>query len=296
MTTPAASESLPVNGVDLAWSERGSSPAGTPTFVLCHGFTGSSHDFSLVVDGLAARRRVVTLDQRGHGRSTKLGRLEGYTIDQLVDDLASFVEAVGDGPVDLLGHSMGGRVALGVVLARPDLVGSLVLMDTSAWSFMPDDEALVSLVRGFVEAFDPARGMPATLTFGGPEETLIAERTPAEWQAEKDAIFSGMDAYAVKAFGTALMGDGADGKVTLRPELPSITCPTTVIAGEHDHPLVDQAPELASLVADGRLAVIPGAYHSPQLTHAALWSAAVEAHLEWADSTRAAGASGRTAR
>ena len=61
--------------------------------------------------------------------------------------------------------------------------------------------------------------------------------------------------------------------------LPSIACPTTVIVGEHDHPLVDQAPELAAEVADGRLTVIEGAYHSPQLTHPSEWRAAVEAHL-----------------
>jgi pimeloyl-ACP methyl ester carboxylesterase len=77
------------------------------------------------------------------------------------------------------------------------------------------------------------------------------------------------------------MGDAADDGRSLRVNLPSITCPTTVIAGQHDHPLVDQAPELAGEVADGRLTVIPGAYHSPQLTHPSEWRAAVEAHLAW---------------
>lgn len=283
MTAP---ESLHVNGVDLAWSERGSSPGGTPTLVLVHGFTGSSHDFALEVDALAARRRVVTLDQRGHGHSTGTGVLEGYTIDQLVADLSAFLEAVGGGPVDLLGHSMGGRVVMGVVLSRPDLVSSLILMDTSAWSFMPDDEGLRDLVHTFFDAFDPAQGMPAALGMGGPEDALIEAATPAEWQKEKEAIFVGMDAYAVKGLGGALMADVADGQKSLRAELPSITCPTTVIVGEHDHPLVDQAPELAARVAEGRLSVIQGAYHSPQLTHAERWSAAVEAHLEWAAAAR----------
>jgi len=283
MTAP---ESLHVNGVDLAWSERGSSPGGTPTLVLVHGFTGSSHDFALEVDALAARRRVVTLDQRGHGHSTRTGVLEGYTIDQLVADLSAFLEVVGGGPVDLLGHSMGGRVVMGVVLSRPDLVSSLILMDTSAWSFMPDDEGLRDLVHTWFDAFDPAQGMPATLSMGGPEDARIEAATPAEWQKEKEAIFVGMDAYAVKGLGAALMADVADGQKSLRAELPSIACPTTVIVGEHDHPLVDQAPELAAGVDEGRLSVIQGAYHSPQLTHAEQWSAAVEAHLEWAAAAR----------
>jgi pimeloyl-ACP methyl ester carboxylesterase len=117
---------------------------------------------------------------------------------------------------------------------------------------------------------------------GGPEDVLIEERTPAEWRKEKDAIFVGMDPYAVKALGGALMGDAADDDTSLRAKLPSIACPTTVIVGEHDHPLVDQAPALADDVGEGRLTVIPGAYHSPQLTHASEWRAAVQNHLSWA--------------
>jgi pimeloyl-ACP methyl ester carboxylesterase len=284
--TQTAAQSLPVNGVELAWSERGHDAAGTAPLVLVHGFTGSSHDFALVVDDLASDRRVVLVDQRGHGRSTNTEKLEGYTIDQLVADLAAFLDAVGAGPVDLLGHSMGGRVSMGLVLSRPDLVSTLVLMDTSAWSFLPPDDGIRQLVNAWIEAFDPGRGMPESLSVGSPEDALIEERTPAAWQAEKAAIFAGMDAYAVKAFGMALMADVSAGETSLRAELPSIPCPTTVIAGEHDHPLVDQAPELASLVANGRLTVIDGAYHSPQLTHPEDWKNAVRAHLAWADAGR----------
>jgi pimeloyl-ACP methyl ester carboxylesterase len=276
-----------VNGVDLAWSERGSGAAGTPTLVLCHGFTGSSLDFALVADALAADRRAVTLDQRGHGHSTGTGRLEGYTIEQLAADLGAFLEAVGGGPVDLLGHSMGGRVVMDVVLARPDLVRSLILMDTTAWSFIPPDEGMRELVHGFMDSFDPAQGMPASFNIGGPEDALIESRTPPEWQREKEATFAGMDAYAVKALGTALMVGDADGEQSPCVDLSAIACPTTVIAGEHDHPIVDRAPDLAAAVADGRLTVIPGAYHSPQLTHAPEWRAAVRDHLAWAAASAA---------
>jgi pimeloyl-ACP methyl ester carboxylesterase len=161
-------------------------------------------------------------------------------------------------------------------------------MDTSAWSFMPPDENVRELVKAWIEAFDPARGLPEGGRLGppGPEDTLIEAAVPASWQKEKDAISAGMDPYAVKAFGMALMADVASGETSLRAQLPSITSPTTVIAGEHDHPLIDQAPELAGLVANGRLAVIDGAYHSPQLTHPEEWKNAVRAHLAWADSSR----------
>jgi pimeloyl-ACP methyl ester carboxylesterase len=279
---PATTGKFHVHGVDLAWSERGRGTPASPTLVLCHGYTGSSHDFALVVDALAADRKVLTLDHRGHGDSTKTGTLDGYTIEHLAADLTALLDAEGGGPVDLLGHSMGGRVVMGLVLARPDLVRSLILMDTSAWSFLPPDQAIRDMVHGFINAFDPANGMPTTLSMGGPEDELIEAATPARWRQEKDAIFVGMDPYAVKALGALLMGDAADNGTSLRAGLPSITCPTTVIVGEHDHPLVDQGPALAGEVANGRLTVIPGAYHSPQLTHAAQWHEAVEDHLAWA--------------
>ncbi len=277
--TAASTKTLHVNGVDLAWWERGSSPPGTPTLVLVHGYTGSSHDFALQADALAEWRRVIVLDQRGHGVSTKTGTLEGYSVEQLSRDLAAFLEVVGGGPVDLLGHSMGGRVVMTMVVQRPDLVRSLILMDTSAWSFQPDDETIRTMVRDYITAFDPARGMPTTLSMGGPEDDLIAAAVPTGWQQQKDEIFTGMDAYAVKGLGMELWTEIPDVDGSLRSRLGSITCPTTVLVGEHDHPLVGQAPALTAEVADGRLTVIAGAYHSPQLTHPEAWRGAVEAHL-----------------
>ncbi len=211
------------------------------------------------------------MDQRGHGASTKTGTLEGYSIEQLARDLAAFLDVVGEGPVDLLGHSMGGRVVLTMVVLRPDLVRSLILMDTSAWSFQPDDEKLRTMVLDYISAFDPARGMPSTLSLGGPEDELIAAAVPPVWQQQKDAILTGMDAYAVKGLGMELWTEIPDGDGSLRSRLPSISCPTTVLVGEHDHPLVGQAPALAGEVINGRLTVIGGAYHSPQLTHPDEW-------------------------
>ncbi len=276
MTATSQTETFHVHGVDLSWSERGS---GEPAFVLCHGYTGSSHDWALQVDELARRRRVVTYDHRGHGYSTKVGSLEGYTIAQLADDLAAFLDAVGGGPVDLLGHSMGGRVVMTMVLERPDLVRSLILMDTSAWSFQPPDEEIRNLVRQFIDSFDPAAGMPSDFSLEGPEDTLIRTTVPAEWVTEKETISAGMDAYALKGLGLELWADAEEGQGSLRSRLAGISCPVTVVVGEHDHPLVDQAPDLTAEVADGRLVVIDGAYHSPQLTHPDEWRAAVEAHL-----------------
>lgn len=267
--------SFTVDGVALAWDRWGVNDTGAPLF-LCHGFSGSSHDFALQIETLGERREVVSIDHRGHGRSEKLRALAGYSVERLANDLISLLDTEIGRPVDLLGHSMGGAISLRVALARPDLVRSLILMDTSAWSFTPPDEQIARFLATFMETFDPATGLPDTTALAGPEVDLIASSTPADWQATKEQMAAAFDPYAMKALGRDLFDAG---RISVRDRLAEIACPVTVVVGEHDHPFVDQAAELAAEVPDGQLTVIPGAYHSPQLTHSTEWLAAVEGHL-----------------
>lgn len=263
-----------VNGVELAWDRWGDAAGGAP-LVLCHGFSGSAHDFVLHVDALSTDRPVIALDHRGHGRSTKTHDPADYSIDQIVADVVAFLEANVGMPVDLLGHSMGGAIAVRVTLNRPDLVRSLIMMDTSAWSFRSDDKELSALLAGFFASFDPAAGLPDVGDLNPAEDALIAAATPAAWQQDKAVLSAAFDPYALKALGEELFA----GDMSVRDRLGRIACPVTVIAGAADHPYADQAPSLAAEVSDGRVVIIDGAYHSPQLTHPDEWRAAVLGHL-----------------
>lgn len=104
-----------VNGIEIAFEEHG---AGTRPLVLLHGFTGFRQDFATQVDALAKRGRVIAPDLRGHGDS---GHAEParYTLRHLQQDLVELLDALDIGSCDLLGHSMGGMVALRAVLAAP---------------------------------------------------------------------------------------------------------------------------------------------------------------------------------
>ncbi len=268
------SRTFSVDNISLAWDRWGPT-SSTPLF-LCHGYSGSSHDFATHIEPLADSRGVVVVDHRGHGRSQKLRSTNGYSLDRLAADLIALLDANVGQPVDLLGHSMGGAIVLRVVLARPDLVRSLILMDTSAWSFVPLDETIAAIMSAFMETYDPALGLPDLNAWSGPEEALIATTMPAEWQSIKQQMAAAFDPYALKAIGNELFAPGA---TSVRERLGEIACPVTVLVGEHDHPFVDQAPELADEIVNGALTVIGGAYHSPQLTHPVEWAAAVDAHL-----------------
>jgi 2-succinyl-6-hydroxy-2,4-cyclohexadiene-1-carboxylate synthase len=267
---------LPVHGVELAWDDWGTSTPDAAPLLLCHGFSGSSHDFALHIPALAADRHVITLDHRGHGLSTKTHDAATYTIDQLVADLAVLIGTTTEDPIHLLGHSMGGRIALQLTLDHPGLVCSLILMDTSAWSFQPEDEAIREMMASFIDRYDPERGLPDLTALGQPEQKLIEETCPDAWNERKAQMSAAFDPYALKALGEALFKGTAG---SLRDRLPELHIPVTVLCGELDHPLVDQVAELTAAIPGATSTIIEGAYHSPQLTHQAEWRAAVEDHL-----------------
>src|SRR3954467_10155517 len=90
---------LPVHGVEIAWDDWGTSTVDAAPLLLCHGYSGSSHDFALHIPALAADRHVITLDHRGHGLSTKTHDVSTYSIDQLVSDLAVLIQTTSEVPV-----------------------------------------------------------------------------------------------------------------------------------------------------------------------------------------------------
>jgi pimeloyl-ACP methyl ester carboxylesterase len=100
---------------------------GGPPIVLLHGWAGDSTDWSAQIPDLAERARVITIDLRGHGRSQATAG--GYDAETLGRDVIAVLEQLALGPVDLIGHSLGGILASFVALTRPELVRSLLLID-----------------------------------------------------------------------------------------------------------------------------------------------------------------------
>src|SRR5438105_12468165 len=97
-----------------------------PTMILVHGLGGSHANWAAVGPGLAARARVVAPDLAGFGR-TPLGD-RAATVQTNRRILDRFVDAVADGPVILIGNSMGGLIAMMEAARRPGKVAALVLV------------------------------------------------------------------------------------------------------------------------------------------------------------------------
>jgi sigma-B regulation protein RsbQ len=108
------------DGVELAWEElgQGTAPQGSPAVLFVHGWCGERGFWRTTMEALAKERRVVALDLGGHGASS--AERTTWTLDALADDVVAVANAAELEDVILVGHSMGGPVAL---LAAPRLLG-----------------------------------------------------------------------------------------------------------------------------------------------------------------------------
>jgi len=102
---------------------------GEPTFVLIHGWSCDSGYWDSQLDALAQKHRVVTLDLAGHGKSDARRRRD-WSMENFGADVAAVVGAVGPSRVILVGHSMGGAVALEAARRLPGKVAGIVGVDT----------------------------------------------------------------------------------------------------------------------------------------------------------------------
>lgn len=120
-------------------------PAGAPTVLLLHGLMATADlNWSLAIPELATRFRVVAPDLRGHGRGM---RTERFSAEECADDLAAILEAIGTGPVIVVGYSLGGLVAQTFVRRHPQLVAGLVLCATASSFDVPTASGLMRLVE-----------------------------------------------------------------------------------------------------------------------------------------------------
>ena len=149
------------DGVEL-WAEIDDPRPGAEfadlTVVFSHGYSLNLDSFHFQRRGLGGSARLVFWDQRGHGRSSR-GPRGSYTIAQLGLDLAAVIDqAAPDGPLVLVGHSMGGMTMMALAEARPDLIERVVgavFLSTSAGAMHEVPLGLPRPVAGLLHAWGP---------------------------------------------------------------------------------------------------------------------------------------------
>ncbi len=260
------------DGVGLVVERLGSGPP----FLMVHGFTGAKEDFADHAPHFAEHVEVVVFDHRGHGASDGPDDVAAYSLDRLAADTLAVADALGLDRFTLLGYSMGGMVARRLVLAHPERVDALVLLDTSPGPpadidpDLADVAAQVALDQGMTvlrEILDEAD------VLGTEADRRMRRERPGyvEFAARKWADVRPA-AYAALAH-----------EITHQPDelarMREITCPTLVIVGEQDKSFLGAADAMSRTIPDAQLVTIPDAGHVPQVENPDAYFAAVDAFL-----------------
>jgi len=210
---------MDANGVSLRYAVQGT---GKP-LVLIHEMGGSMESWDLVVPALSAKRRVVRYDTRGAGGSEKIRGV--LKIDTMTDDLIALLDALGiTEKVALTGTAVGGAIALHTAARFPDRVAAVIASSPaiSIPSKSSREAALARVARfetdGLRVLFDGTAdsGYPAELR----TDAARFAGFRARWLANDPASFAVI--YRMLA------------DMDLAGELPSIKCPTLIIAGDYD--------------------------------------------------------------
>ena len=135
------------SGVRLHFVEEG---AGDPPFVFVHGWCCDHTFFQPQFDHFKARHRAVALDLRGCGESERPP--DGYDIPTLADDVAALCREIGVSRPVVVGHSLGGMIAVELAARQPSVPRAIVAVDPGPLAILPENsavfEALIAALQG----------------------------------------------------------------------------------------------------------------------------------------------------
>jgi 2-succinyl-6-hydroxy-2,4-cyclohexadiene-1-carboxylate synthase len=267
-----------VNGIRIHYKEFGQ---GFP-IVLVHGYTGNLVAWVFQIPVLGQRYRTVSLDLRGHGLTDRPSRAEDYSLGQLADDVYGLLQALGISECYLCGHSMGGMVAQEFILAHPEMVRALILVDTTAeqptGAELGDGGRLLQMAQeqGMEAVFEEM--LRTTPLF----DTLATMGSVFIEKVREQFLLTSVEGYVYCAQAIHV-------RRPLLDELYRIQVPTLIICGALDETFPGAAPRMHERIAGSELAIIPHSGHNPLIEQPQEFNRIVVSFLERAD----AGLAGR---
>lgn len=241
-------EWLDAGGVRVRTARAGS---GDTTLLLLHGFGESMTTWRALFDPLSATWRVVAIDLPGFGVSEKPDT--SYSLPAMTERLSRFIDRWIQGPLVVVGHSMGGELAAALALARPDRVNLLVLIAPAGFRIA---------LGGLVDTMDPgkARTLGRYLAFRSfitpihDRDWLQEPDSTANYDQTRDATYSRAAARVLEEFDFT----------GLRDRFQEISQPTLLIWGGLD-PVIRIAvgDTLSQLIPCVRYVGLPKAFHRP---------------------------------
>jgi pimeloyl-ACP methyl ester carboxylesterase len=243
---------------------------GSP-LVLIAGYACDLTQWSLVRRQLAARHRLLLLDNRDAGHSHPSDA--PYSIAEMAADIADLMQSLGIEKAHILGHSMGGAIAQTLATEYPHLVDRLILSNTFI-KFSPVTTAAFRWLLTLRE-----QGHPAASLCEGTLPWIFSNNFLAQ-PGNAEAAMAAMLANPQTAPAQARQFDALTG-FDSHPWFRRITAPTLVIAGEEDICAPPRgARELAGGIAGAKLVLLPEMGHVPLLEAPEKFAALVLGHLQ----------------
>jgi len=224
-----------VNGVHMYYEVYGE---GSPLVLLHGGMMTIDLNFATLIPTLADRHTVIGVEMQGHGRTADTGR--ELTPAALASDVVGLLDHLGIDRAHVLGHSMGGAVALELAVSHRHRVRSVVPISISV---RPD-------------------GMHEELADPSKHATSTRMPTPQDF-ADMSEAYKRLSPHPdhFDEFLGALSASNADLQGWSDGQLAGITAPTLLMLGDHDFTTVEHGALMLRLIPGSQLAVLPGTTH-----------------------------------
>jgi 3-oxoadipate enol-lactonase len=256
---------IKVNGAELYYEETGS---GKETIVFSHGLLWSCRMFDKQVEALKDRYRIIAYDHRGQGKSQVTD--SGYDMETLYEDAAALIKALDATPCHFGGLSMGGFMGMRLAARKPELICSLILMETSSDPEPPENvpryKLLNLIARWLGLGLVANRIMPIMFS-----QTFLNDPARA---AERE--YWKKQLLANHRIGITRAVTGVINRRAVYDELDRIKCPTLIIIGDEDVATVPAKSErIHAKIAGSKLVHIPRAGHSSSVEEPAAINQAI---------------------
>ncbi|MEP3347831.1 MAG: alpha/beta fold hydrolase [Litoreibacter sp.] len=247
----------------LNYTTFGTAGAAKP-LLIAHGLFGSGRNWGVIAKRLSDRGQVITVDMRNHAHSFWS---DSHSYDDLAADLAQVIEDIG-APVDVLGHSMGGKAAMVLAATRPELVNKLIVADIAPVAYVHTQMGPIEAMRRVdftnVERRSDVLPQLTGLEAGVPEFIAQSVDVPAKgWRLNLDVLTAEMD----KIVGFPDLTGQFDGDALFLSGAAS------------DYVLPAHRPAIKSLFPHAKFAKIPDAGHWLHAQKPREFEAAVRVYL-----------------
>ena len=233
--TPSTTGYADVNGLHLYYETYGS---GAPLVLLHGGMLTIDLNFASLIPTLAQTHTVIGVEMQGHGRTANIDREITYA--NLATDIVALLDYLGIERAAVLGHSMGGGVALELAVNHPDRVSAIVPISAS----VSKDGMHPDLLDP--STFETSSIMPTAQDF-------------ADFKGAYERLSPHPEQF--DAFLMSLSGMDSDFAGWTDEQLAGISCPVLIVQGDNDFTTVPHAGVMLAKIPNSTLAVIPGTTH-----------------------------------